>query len=285
MKQQVRLLAIDIDGTLLNSHQQISPETLAALQKAHASGLKILLVTGRRHTFALPIARQLGFDLCLISSNGAVTRTLSGESFHIDLMSAELARRVCGHLRDFHDCMVVTFDKEEPGALALEHKHNLEASLARWIEKNKDHIQWVTPIESCLTSNPLQLMVCGTVEAMRPAEALLIESSSRDEITLLKTEYVARDLCFLDILSASCSKGAAVSRFADRFGIDRAEIMAIGDNFNDIEMLEVAGYPVVMGNASALMKRTGWLVTRTNDEHGVAYAVEAIFSGGLEGLS
>lgn len=285
MKQQVRLLAIDIDGTLLNSHQQISPETLAALQQAHARGFQIVLVTGRRHAFALPIARQLGFDLCLISSNGAVTRTLAGQSFHVDLMPAAVARRVCRHLHDFHACMVVTFDKEEPGALALEHHHSLEASLARWIEKNRNHITWVTPIEDCLTSDPLQLMVCGTVEAMRPAETLLLDGSLEAEITLLKTEYVARDLCFLDILCATCSKGAAVERLANHLGIDRAQIMAIGDNFNDVEMLEVAGYPVVMGNASALMKRAGWLVTRSNDEHGVAHAVEAVLNDSLDRLA
>lgn len=285
MQQPVRLLAIDIDGTLLNSTQQITPETLAALQQAHARGIQIVLVTGRRHSFAMPVARQLGFDLCLISSNGSVTRTLGGESFYIDLMPAAIARRVCGHLNDFHAAMVVTFDKEEPGALALEHNHHLEASIARWIEKNKSHIAWVTPITDCLTSDPLQLMVCGTVEEMRPAEARLLDGFLQGEITVLKTEYIARDLCFLDILSATCSKGAAVERWAKHLGLERTGIMAIGDNFNDIEMLEVAGFPVVMGNASASIKRTGWFVTRSNDEHGVAHAIEAALDGNLNRLA
>src|SRR5579864_1988047 len=82
----IRLLATDIDGTLLNPQFQISDRDLAALRQAHAAGIEIVLVTGRRHTFALPIAQQLGFDLWLISSNGAVTRSLVGETFHRELM-------------------------------------------------------------------------------------------------------------------------------------------------------------------------------------------------------
>jgi len=73
----IRLIAIDIDGTLLNPQFQISETDLTALRNAHSQGIEVILVTGRRHAFALPIAQQLGFDLWLICSNGAVTRSLS----------------------------------------------------------------------------------------------------------------------------------------------------------------------------------------------------------------
>jgi HAD superfamily hydrolase (TIGR01484 family) len=82
----LRLIAIDIDGTLLNPEFKISETDLATLRRAHAQGVEIILVTGRRHAFALPIAQQLGFDLWLISSNGAITRSLAGETFHRDLL-------------------------------------------------------------------------------------------------------------------------------------------------------------------------------------------------------
>src|SRR6202451_2238785 len=85
----LRLIAIDIDGTLLNPDFQISNEDLAAIRRAQSDGIEVILVTGRRHTFALPIAQQLGFDLWLITSNGAVTRSLSGETFHRDLVPRE----------------------------------------------------------------------------------------------------------------------------------------------------------------------------------------------------
>src|SRR6202051_3001104 len=100
-KPSIRLLATDIDGTLLNPQFQISEGDLAALRRAHAAGIEIALETGRRHSFALPIAKQLGFDLCLISSNRAVTRSLSGETFHRDLMPAETCRRLYSSMQEF----------------------------------------------------------------------------------------------------------------------------------------------------------------------------------------
>jgi hypothetical protein len=99
-KPSIRLLATDIDGTLLNPQFQISERDLTALQRAHATGIEVVLVTGRRHTFALPIAKQLGFDLWLISSNGAVTRSLAGETFHRDLMPAETCRACAGRCKN-----------------------------------------------------------------------------------------------------------------------------------------------------------------------------------------
>src|SRR5437762_14390588 len=129
----IRLLATDIDGTLLNPEFKISEGDLSALRRAHAAGIEIVLVTGRRHTFALPMARQLGFDLWLISSNGAVTRSLAGETFHRDLMPADMCRTLCRSMREFRGNMVITFDKESKGALVLERMDQLTLSIQRWL--------------------------------------------------------------------------------------------------------------------------------------------------------
>src|SRR5215471_6087524 len=91
----IRMLAIDIDGTLLNPQFEISGPDLAALQRANALGIEVVVVTGRRHDFALPIVQLLGFDLWVISSNGAVTRSLSGETFYRDLLPADTCRQLC----------------------------------------------------------------------------------------------------------------------------------------------------------------------------------------------
>jgi len=96
------------------------------------------------------------------------------------------------------------------------------------------------------------------------------------QITVLRTEYPVRDLSIVDILNEGCSKGHALQRLARHRGIAREEIMAIGDNFNDIEMLTIAGRPFVMGNASEDMRTRGWEVTLSNDRNGVAAAVEQV---------
>lgn len=274
LKPSIKLLATDIDGTLLNPQFQISEGDLAALRRANAAGIEIVLVTGRRHAFALPIAQQLGFDLWLISSNGAVTRSLTGETFHCDMMPAETCRQLCGAMQEFRGNTVLTFDQETKGALVLEHLDEIGPSIRKWLEKNMEYIQFVVPIENALVKNPVQAMFCGTLARMSQALARLANSGLDRMITVLRTEYPERDLSMIDVLNAGCSKGHALERWATYRGLRREEVMAVGDNHNDVEMLEFAGHPVIMGNACAELRGRGWKVTRGNDACGVAAAVE-----------
>ena len=273
-KASIRLLATDIDGTLLNPQFQISEGNLAALRRAHAAGMEIVLVTGRRHTFALPIAQQLGFDLWLISSNGAVTRSLSGETFHRDLMPAEICRQLCEAMILFRGNTVLTFDKEVKGAIVLEHLDEIGASIRRWLEKNMEFIEFVVPIERALVTDPVQTMFCGTMARMSLALEALKGTGLMDKITVLRTEYPVRDLSMIDVLNRGCSKGHALERWARHRGFHRDEVMAVGDNHNDVEMLEFAGHPVIMGNACEELRNRGWTVTRRNDACGIAAAAD-----------
>lgn len=270
----VRLIAIDIDGTLLNSEFKIPAANLAALRQAHEMGVEIVLVTGRRHTFALPIAEMIGFNVWMMTSNGAVTKSMAGEFFHRDLLPIATARRLLAHMDPFRSNCVLTFDTELPGALVLEHADLLNASIGRWIEKNAQWIEFVVPLEKALVTDPVQAMYCGNIARMREAEAHLKKAGLDHEITVLKTEYPARDLCLYDVLNHGCSKGHAVERWANYRGITKEQVMAIGDNYNDLEMLNFAGVPVVMANASDEMKSHGYAVTLSNDESGVAAAIE-----------
>jgi Cof subfamily protein (haloacid dehalogenase superfamily) len=278
-KPSIRLLATDIDGTLLNPQFQVSEGDMAALRRAHAAGIEVVLVTGRRHSFALPIAKQLGFALWLISSNGAVTRSLSGETFHRDMMPAETCRRLCGRMQEFRGNTVLTFDKETKGAIVLEHLDELGPSIRRWLEKNMEYIEFVVPIEKALVTDPVQAMFCGTMERMSLALRALESAGMDGQVTVLRTEYPVRDLSMIDVLNAGCSKGHALERWAKYRGFRRDEVMAVGDNHNDVEMLEFAGHPVIMGNACEELRARGWKITRGNDECGVAAAVELAFSG------
>jgi Cof subfamily protein (haloacid dehalogenase superfamily) len=275
----IRLLASDIDGTLLNPQFQISSGDLAALRHAHDSGIEVVLVTGRRHTFALPIAKQLGFDLWLISSNGAVTRSLAGETFHRDLMPREICRELCRTMQAFRGNTVLTFDNESKGAIVLEHLDELNASIRRWLEKNMAYIEFVVPIENALVSDPVQAMFCGSMVRMGDALRTLEASGMGDRITVLRTEYPERDLSMIDVLNTGCSKGHALERWAAHRGYRREQVMAIGDNHNDVEMLEFAGHPVIMGNACEELRGRGWSVTLGNDRCGVAAAVAEVVGG------
>ena len=270
----VRLLALDIDGTLLNPQFQISEDDLSAVRRAHAAGVEIVIATGRRHQFALSVAQRLGVDLCLISSNGAVTRSLGGERFHRDLLPAATCLEMCAAMDEFRGHLVITFDKETKGSLVLERLDELTTSIRRWLETNLQFIEFVVPLENALVEDPVQAMYCGTIARMEQAQQVLAASPVASRINMLKTEYPERDLCMVDILNRGCSKGHALERWANHRGIAREQVMAIGDNYNDIEMLEYAGIPVIMGNASEELKARNWKVTRPNSENGIAAALE-----------
>ena len=273
----LRLIAIDIDGTLLNPQFQISDADLAALRRAHGQGIEVILVTGRRHAFALPIAQQLGFDLWLISSNGAITRSLSGETFHRDLLPQTTCRDLIQVMQEFRGQTVLTFDSDGPGTIVIEHLQLLEGSIQRWLEKNMQYIQFVVPLEKALTTDPVQAMFCGPVAHMQQALAVLADCGL--PITVLRTEYPGRDLSIVDVLNAGCSKGHALERWANYRGITRKQVMAVGDNYNDIEMLAFAGQPFIMGNASQELRDRGWTLTRSNADSGVAAAIELVLDG------
>ena len=273
------MLAVDIDGTLLNSAFEISPVDLDALQRAHASGVEVVVATGRRHQFALPVAQQLGFEHWILSSNGAITRSIEGETFYRDLLPSEVCRELCEAMLEFRGRTVLTFDCPGKGAIVLEQMSDLEHSIRRWLEKNLEFIDFVVPIVDALTHDPVQAMFCGPLDEMQRALTQLSASGMAAKTTILRTEYPNRDLSMVDVLNADCSKGHALERWARHRGYQSQQVMAIGDNYNDVEMLEWAGIPVIMGNASAELLERGWLVTRSNDEGGIAAAVNQIIFG------
>lgn len=276
----IRLLALDIDGTLTDPNFQVPARNIAALRAAHATGIEIILATGRRHDYALPIARELGFPVWLISSNGALIRSSDSETFFTDRLPARTALELIQYMDEYRAHAVLTFDRAAnvPGndSLVLESADELNNTVSRWLEVNRPYIKFVSPLEDALTEDPLQAMYCGRVAAMERLQKRLNQAGFLNKITVMRTQYDHRDLCILDILNRECSKGHALKRWAEQRGLSREQIMAIGDNHNDLEMLEFAGVAVVMENASNELKQNGWKVTGSNAESGVAQAVEQI---------
>ena len=316
------IIAIDIDGTLLNSEGKVSPRNRAALHAAHAAGIEVVIATGRRHTYAMRVVRDL--NLCetnaLVSSNGTVVRTVGAELIHRTHLPLETARWLCTEAGPFRDTLVFTFDTVGPdgedrrGALVCESGNVLHDSIGAWMRSNEPYIAHVDRIEHALRpaqrsagtsavavaevegspddehAGPIQAMLCGTVARMEEAEALLSQHPSIAavgqsefpgcEIVLHRTAYPDRDLAILDILPAGCSKASALEQLAELRGCTLADVMAIGDNWNDLPMLQAAGQAILMANAPEelhqLARQGGWHIGPTNDEDGVAVAIEAV---------
>jgi hypothetical protein len=282
MHPPVRLVAIDMDGTLLPTFSQsISPRNAKALRDAQQAGITVAIATGRRTAYTAPLLAGLGLraDMPLITSNGAVTRTLGGDPIDRSHLESRVARGLCSLLRPF-GTLVFTFDHIGRGELVLEDFDQAHERINLWVEANRNAIEVVKPLENALPdgNDPIQGMVTGTVEKMRHAEKALKASEMSAFCEAVRTEYPARDLSILDLLPPGVSKGWALERLAARLGVDRKETMAIGDNWNDVDMLEWAGQGVMMANAAqdlrTLAKTRGWKQTPPNDEDGVAVTLE-----------
>jgi len=284
MHPPVRLVAIDMDGTLLDSiDRAVSRRNAAALLAAQQAGITVAIATGRRTAYTTPFLEGLGLraDTPLITSNGVVTSTLGGETTASFPMPANVARELCSLLRPF-GVVVFTFDRIGRGALVLEDLDQTQDRIAFWIAANREAIEVVQPLELALVdgNDPIQGMLAGRIADMRRAEEALQSSSVAGRCAWVRTEYPSRDLSIVDLLAVGVSKGCALERLADRLGVDRAATMAIGDNWNDVDMLEWAGQAVLMENAVPELKEmarlSGWQQAPTNDADGVAAVLEAV---------
>jgi Cof subfamily protein (haloacid dehalogenase superfamily) len=270
----VRLIALDIDGTLLDSEWKLPEANRSAIVEATRRGIEVALVTGRRYDFAMPIARNLGSPLTMIVNNGALVRTHDGETHLRHLLPRTIARQVLEITLPWRDGAGVVFDRPRERQIVLEVLETDEPIRSAYYKRNKEFICQAKPLESCLTEDPIQVMFSGKVEPMRAAEAALRAAPFAATFGLAVTVYESRDFAMIDVIHPQCSKGASLAEWATLRGYAREEVMAIGDNHNDLEMLSFAGVPIVMGNSVPELKAFGWHETGTNDQNGVALAIE-----------
>ncbi len=279
----IRLLALDLDGTLLNSRGEISPRNAGAIAAAREQGVRVALVTGRRFRDARPLALELGLDVPVISHNGALTkhaRTL--ETVAAILLPVRAAQDVLS-LGRAHDLdAMVSDDHEGLGVLLYDRISNGNTALERYIawsrrihgEEAEESVRRVPSLEDYLDHAPVHISFSGSCARMeRLSESLAGELGA--SVKAFATMYPKHDFALIDVVNPEVSKGVGVAAAAFELGVAREEVMAVGDNLNDLEMLHYAGTGVIMGNAeAALHKVEKFHVTATNDEDGVARAIE-----------
>jgi Cof subfamily protein (haloacid dehalogenase superfamily) len=271
---QIQLIAMDIDGTLLDSSSNLPQENIDTIVGAARRGIEIVLVTGRRFDFAQSIADAIPCDVELIVSNGSVIKSKTGETHYKQVLPADTARRILDATQEFRKAAAIVFDRPDSNQVMLEQVSWDDPLRGAYFRRNRAHIGEISPLTAALNGeNPIQISFVGPCKLVRAAMATLENLPFADEFTLAITEYLERDLSILDVLHRGVTKGVALAEWATRRGISRENVMAMGDNWNDREMLEYAGLPVVMGNAIVPLKSLGWAVTLTNDACGVAAAI------------
>lgn len=270
----IRLIAIDLDGTLLDSRWQVPAANRRAIARAIDAGVHVAVVTGRRFSFAQPIAGQLDPRIALIANNGALITTPGGDTLLRHLLPREVARRVLEATTAFRAHAAVVFDRSGPGQIVYERIDWADPLRGSYFERNRPYLAEMFPLEASLAEDPLQVMYTGAVALMRRLVAQLRALPFAGDFAVAVAEYEQRDFTIVDVIERTCSKGSALRDWAASLGVRPEEILAIGDNLNDREMLEFAGLAVVMDNAAPELKARGWPVTLSNDDGGVAAAIE-----------
>jgi len=276
----IRLVAIDIDGTLLDSRWQLPDRNRDAICAAVDAGVEVALVTGRMSGFAQPVIDLLPCPVTAIVSNGAVVKAPDGVTAMRHAVPRDVAMSILSAAAEWPDRAALIFDRPGDGQMVIERIDRSDPLRRAYAERNRALVREVEPLESALTEDPVVVMFNGPISVMRELVDRLRALPTAGAFSVNLTEYESRDVLFVDVLAAGCTKGATLAEWARRRGYARDEVMALGDNLNDLEMLGAVGVPIVMGNAVPALLARGWPVTATNDEAGVAVAIRRYVLGG-----
>ena len=284
----IRLIGIDVDGTLLDSRGHLPDANRDAIVDAVAAGIHVALVTGRSYPFARPVADTLPESITLIVSSGAVERAMDGTVLARRLLDRRIAQDVLDATRPLRDHAALIFDRDESNQIVFETMNWEHPGRKNYWLRNAHLIGQTVPLEAALIDDPIEVMFNGAAVAMRSlteslrrqARGLLRRRPQAEaDFTVSLTEYVHRDFSLVDVTAPTATKGHALAWRAEQLGLTRDQVMAVGDNFNDVDMLEYAGTPVLMANAVEGLRRPGWHVTGHQDEGGLAQAIRRFALG------
>ena len=281
----IKLLALDLDGTTLDPNAQITRENRDAIRAAEDVGVLVTIATGRRFRDAKPVGLELGLNAPLVTHNGALLKYAdSEETVHCSLLSTETSLEVVRVGKDYGGDALVSTDPNGRGTLLYDRVSDDNLPLKKYLrwsenlhggEAGRQGVSHVPRLEEVLDENDVvHISFSGTCDAM----SAMLSALGRElgnSVTILPTIYPTLDFTLIDILPPDASKGHGVAKLAEINDLTSENVMAIGDNFNDLEMLEYAGTAVVMGNADArLLERPEFYTTLSNSESGVAAAIK-----------
>jgi 5-amino-6-(5-phospho-D-ribitylamino)uracil phosphatase len=276
----IRLLAIDIDGTLVNSRDEVTAPTRLALRRAAAAGVKIVLATGRRYSRALPLVEPLGLDLPLITASGALIKhPLS----HQTIFQATLERRLLGDL-----LAIIDRAGFEPVLYADSYAEGFDFYCARLEAERPELADYLRLNPGChrlwprLASDPPRGVFAGFAIGTRE-EMLRLHHTLQARLPGLLYTHVLRSPRYIghmcEIAPAGVTKWSAIQHLAADWGISPDEVCAVGDDVNDLPMIEEAGIGIAMGNAQPEVKAAADFVAPTHDDDGLAAVIDWLLEG------
>lgn len=272
-----RLVALDVDGTILDPAGELSPRMRAAARAAQARGVTLALATARRWTGAAPVARELGAATHLLLYDGAIRRAFPGGVVErVEPLAKDVAHEAARRFVDAGLRAVAQFSLASGERMVS----SAELPAGGWMEPYLDnfaHQVRYAPVARLVSGRiaPLRLVSFGPLTLLAP----LMESMADLNAGLQILPSGSYGQAELTVFAPAVSKGAALIRLANDLGIPQAETLAIGDGVNDISMLRAAGLGVAMGHAAPGVRAAAGAVTTTNGEDGAALAIERYVLG------
>ncbi len=270
------MLALDVDGTLLDSRGVLRTRTRQAVALAAEQGIRPVLCTGRRYRRARPIAEMLGLDAPIVCNSGALVKAHDGrETLWRADFDAGLLDEILALFRE-HDEHVVGFTDHGPEG------HDFVTGQPRtgrplfddYLDRNRSHALF-GPVGQPGASPHFHLCAIGDRPRMLAFEQTLLEPlHGRVRTFVQKSPAYAGTMC--EVLRHDASKWAAVLHLAELWGIDPGEICAVGDDMNDLPMIAEAGFGVAMAHAPEVVKAAAHHIAPGNDEDGVAVVIEEL---------
>ena len=280
----IKLLALDLDGTLLNSNGHVSDQNRQAIRQAEAAGVLVTIATGRRFRDAQPVGLEMALNAPLITHNGALLKYAHGlETVAQSLLSTETSREILRVGKEFGGDALVSTDPSGKGSLLYDGISDDNVPLQKYIrwskrlhgEEANEAVIHVADLSAEIPDcDVIHMSFSGPCERMELMRQVLVAQLA-ETVNVLVTVYPEMDFTLIDVLPPDASKGVGLEKLAILNDLCPENVMAMGDNFNDLEMLEFAGTAVVMGNADpSLLERPEFYTTISNDESGVAAAIE-----------
>ena len=270
-----KLICVDLDGTLLNTHSKVSPSNKKAIRKALDAGIDVAIVSGRPNCFTIRIMDQISGRMGHITFNGAYYRIGNKtKSYPVDFDTvkkvAELAKKYDVRTY-FKNKNLSLCTKSDPGMLDYD---NFKEQTPI---KDRMDMYYNVDVEEYFKHKKMDVLkIFAWDDDLNPNSEIIHELKKLDKVNL----FVYDD--YFEMCSCDTNKGKAIVNVCKDLGIDLKDVVCIGDSYNDVAMLEVAGLSIAMGNAPQKVKDKCDKVTLTNDENGVAYAIENFVFGGEE---
>ena len=280
MEHEFQLLALDIDGTVLDSEGRVCPELKAELERLRDRNVRTVLSTGRRWRSTLPVLEELE-HACpyVVCCGGALIKQLDGHhTLYSNPVDAETVRRAADIYRDCGLVPIFLFDLplDQPELFVAEQDREY-AEEVYYLEVNRGAIRYfdgsVPEREACL-----EVYTVDHRSKVLPAMERIGKRVGEGGVSraMIQPRYGGSELA-LEVHAPDATKWTALQWLMDRWEVPAEEVLAVGDDVNDVPMLEAAGLSFAMGNASDQVKAAADSVTTSNDNHGVAEALRQVF--------